>query len=109
MNLWLTIAAAALAVLGWLHLLSTYIILITVFLMGVGFAFAAPAWSSIVPEIVSPKSLALPQYAIQANDNEVTKIPMGMPVNSNESATVIYFRCRLDTYALAFAGNRRGL
>ena len=57
MNLWLTIAAAALAVLGWLHLLSTYVILTSVFLMGVGFAFAAPAWSSIVPEIVSQKEL----------------------------------------------------
>jgi len=57
MNLWLTIAAAALAILGWLHLLSTYVILISVFLMGVGFAFAAPAWTSIVPEIVSPQEL----------------------------------------------------
>jgi MFS family permease len=57
MNLWLTIAAAALAVFGWLHLLSTFVILISVFLIGVGFAFAAPAWSSIVPEIVSPEEL----------------------------------------------------
>jgi MFS family permease len=57
MNLWLTIAASALAVLGWIHLLSTSVILISVFLMGIGFAFAAPAWSSIVPEIVSPQEL----------------------------------------------------
>jgi MFS family permease len=57
MNLWLAIAASALAGLGWLHLLSTYIILASVFLMGVGFAFAAPAWSSIVPEIVLPQEL----------------------------------------------------
>jgi MFS family permease len=57
MNLWLAIAAAALAVLGWLHLLSTSVILISVFLIGIGFAFAAPAWTSIVPEIVSPKEL----------------------------------------------------
>jgi MFS family permease len=57
MNLWLTIAAASLAVLGWLHLFSVYVILISVFLIGVGFAFAAPAWSSIVPEIVSQNEL----------------------------------------------------
>src|ERR1700724_3602293 len=57
MNLWLAIAAAALTVLGWLHLLSTYLILISVFLMGVGFALEAPAWTSIVPEIVSPSEL----------------------------------------------------
>ena len=57
MNLWLTIAAASLAVLGWLHLLSISVVLISVFLIGVGFAFAAPAWSSIVPEIVSQNEL----------------------------------------------------
>lgn len=53
MNLWLAIIASVLAILGWLHLLSTYVILASVFLVGVGFAFEAPAWSSIVPEIVS--------------------------------------------------------
>src|SRR3984885_8272943 len=57
MNLWLTIAASALAVLGWIHLLSSSVILISVFLMGIGFAFAGPAWSSFVPEIVSPQEL----------------------------------------------------
>jgi MFS family permease len=57
MNLWLAIAGAALAVLSCLHLLTTSVILISVFLMGVGFAFAAPAWTSIVPEMVSPQEL----------------------------------------------------
>jgi MFS family permease len=57
MNLWLAMAASALALLGWIHLLNTYVILISVFLIGVGFAFAAPAWTSIVPEIVSPQEL----------------------------------------------------
>src|ERR1700675_1179870 len=57
MNLWLTVAAASLAVLGRLHLLNTFLILISVFLMGVGFAFAAPAWASTVPEIVFPEEL----------------------------------------------------
>ena len=57
MNLWLTVAAASLAVLGRLHLLNTSVILFSVFLMGVGFAFAAPAWASSVPEIVFPEEL----------------------------------------------------
>ena len=57
MNLWLTVAAASLAVLGRLHLLNTSVILFSVFLMGVGFAFAAPAWASSVPEIVYPEEL----------------------------------------------------
>jgi MFS family permease len=57
MNFWLAISAASLAVLGRFHLLNASVILISVFLMGVGFAFAAPAWASIVPEIVSPEEL----------------------------------------------------
>ena len=57
MNFCLAIAAAALAILGWFHLLNTYVILISVFMMGVGFAIEAPAWSAIVPEIVSPTEL----------------------------------------------------
>ncbi len=57
MNLWLAMTGATLAILSCLHLLTTYVILISVFLMGVGFAFAAPAWTSIVPEMVSPQEL----------------------------------------------------
>jgi MFS family permease len=52
-NLWLAAMAAGLAMLGWLHLLSSYTILVSVFLVGVGFAFNAPAWTSIVPQVVS--------------------------------------------------------
>jgi MFS family permease len=57
MNLWLAIAAGSLAVLGWFHVLNTYFVLSSVFFIGVGFAFEAPAWTSIVPEIVSPEEL----------------------------------------------------
>jgi MFS family permease len=57
MNLWLATVAALLAVLGRFHLLSTHLILGSVFLVGIGFAFEAPAWTSIVPEIVSNTEL----------------------------------------------------
>jgi MFS family permease len=56
-NLWLAIAAAALAVLGWLQLLNPYLILVGVFFLGVGFAFNAPTWTSIVPQVVSDAEL----------------------------------------------------
>src|SRR6202022_1759650 len=56
-NLWLAAMAAGLAVLGWLHLLNPYLILASVFLVGVGFAFNAPAWTSIVPQVVSDGEL----------------------------------------------------
>src|SRR6201993_2192709 len=56
-NLWLAIIAGGLAMLGWFQLLSTAAILASVFLVGAGFAFEAPAWTSIVPEIVSGSEL----------------------------------------------------
>ena len=46
-----------LAVLGVFGLLNPYLILACVFLIGVGFAFSAPAWSALVPEVVSNDEL----------------------------------------------------
>src|SRR5260370_18168728 len=56
-NLWLAAAAAALAILGWLHFLNPHVILAFVFLIGVGFALNAPAWTSSVSEGVSNAEL----------------------------------------------------
>ena len=56
-NFGLATTAAGLAVLGWLHLLNPYLMLASVFFIGVGFAFNAPAWISIVPQIVSDAEL----------------------------------------------------
>jgi MFS family permease len=56
-NLWLAAAAAALAILGWLQLLNPYLILVCVFLLGIGFAFNAPTWTSMVPQVVSDAEL----------------------------------------------------
>ena len=56
-NLWLAAAAAGLAILGWLHLLNPQVILVFVFLIGVGFALNAPVWTSSVSEIVSNAEL----------------------------------------------------
>jgi MFS family permease len=57
MNIWLALAAASLALLGSIHFLSSSVILISVFLIGIGFAFEAPAWTAIVPEVVSNTEL----------------------------------------------------
>jgi MFS family permease len=56
-NVWLAAMAAGLAVLAWLHVLNPYLILASVFLLGVGFAFNAPAWTSIVSQVVSDGEL----------------------------------------------------
>jgi MFS family permease len=57
MHIWLVVAAAGLALLGFLHLLNPSIILIAVFLLGVGFACNAPAWTSVIPDVVSKEEL----------------------------------------------------
>jgi MFS family permease len=57
MTIWLAIAAGGLAIFGWFHLINAWVLLIAVFLIGTGFAFYSPAWSSIQPEIVSNEEL----------------------------------------------------
>jgi MFS family permease len=57
MNLWLASAAVLLAILGSFQLLNPYVLLLFVFLIGVGFAFHAPAWSAIVPDLVTDEEL----------------------------------------------------
>jgi MFS family permease len=57
MNLWLAGAAIFLAILGSFQLLSPYVLLFCVFLIGVGFAFHAPAWSAVVPDLVTDEEL----------------------------------------------------
>ena len=57
MNLWLAVAAGLLALLASLRLLNPYIVLSCVFLIGIGFAFNAPAWTAIVPEVLSDEEL----------------------------------------------------
>jgi Transmembrane secretion effector len=56
-NFGLAATAVGLAVLGWLHLLNSYLILVSVFFIGVGFAFNASAWTSIAPQVVSDAEL----------------------------------------------------
>jgi MFS family permease len=56
-NVCMASTALVLAVLGWLHLLNPYLILACVFLLGVGFAANAPAWTSIVRQTVSDAEL----------------------------------------------------
>ncbi len=57
MTVWLAIAAGGLAICGWVNLMNPWVLLFAVFLIGTGFAFYSPAWSSIQPEIVSNAEL----------------------------------------------------
>ena len=57
MHIWLAAAAVGLAVLGWFHLLNGSLMLLFVFFIGVGFAFNAPAFCSLLTDIVSSEEL----------------------------------------------------
>ena len=56
--LWLAGGAGLLAICTWLRLINPGLILATVFLLGIGFAFNAPVWAAIIPEIVRRRQLA---------------------------------------------------
>ena len=68
-NLWLAGSAGTLAFLGCAGLLNPFVLLIGVFLLGVGFAINAPAWASLVPQVVTDKELpsALTLNGVQFN------------------------------------------
>jgi MFS family permease len=53
-----TIIAAISAVLVWANLINPSILLLFTFLLGAGAAFTAPAWQSIVPQLVPKQDLA---------------------------------------------------
>ena len=57
-QLWHTCLAFALAILWMTHLLNPYLILVSAFLFGAGFAFGSPALSSVIAEMVSEEELA---------------------------------------------------
>src|SRR5260221_5180552 len=56
-SLWLAGCAGALAVLGWSGMLNPVLLLAGVFLLGMGFAINAPAWASLVPQVVTDEEL----------------------------------------------------
>jgi MFS family permease len=56
-HVWLAASAGGVAILGWSHLLRGNLVLLFVFLIGTGFAFSAPAFSSLLTDFVSNQEL----------------------------------------------------
>ena len=54
----LTVVAAASALLVWMNLVNPTILLLFTVLLGAGAAFTAPAWQSVVPQLVPKQDLA---------------------------------------------------
>ena len=68
-NLWLAACAGALAFLGWAGILNPILLLVGVFVLGLGFAVNAPVWASLVPPLVTDEELpsALTLGGVQLN------------------------------------------
>jgi hypothetical protein len=58
-HVWLAVSAAGLAIFGWSHLLNGNLVLLSVFLIGAGFAFNAPAFSGVTAVLVAVAVLIL--------------------------------------------------
>jgi MFS family permease len=72
-NLGLAGCAGALAFVGWAGMLNPILLLAGVFLLGVGFSINAPAWTSLVPQVVTDKELpsALTLSGVQMNISSI--------------------------------------
>ena len=57
-NVWLAFSAALLAIVGWSGRINPISILGGVFLIGIGFAFSAPAYSASVVDLVGKEELS---------------------------------------------------
>jgi MFS family permease len=68
-TLWLAGCAGALAFLGWAGILNPILLLVGVFVLGLGFAVSAPVWASLVPQLVTDEELpsALTLGGVQMN------------------------------------------
>jgi MFS family permease len=51
-QIWTILAASLLAILTMLHLMTAFWLLVLTFMIGIGSALTAPAWSAVVPELV---------------------------------------------------------
>jgi MFS family permease len=91
-NLWLTTVAAGLAIANWMGAASPYLILGTVFLLGLGFAFNAPAWTAIIPEIVTKEDLhsAITLGGLQMNISGIVGPAIGGLILSRLGANVVF-------------------
>jgi MFS family permease len=92
LNLWLAFVAGSLAFLGMFGLLKPWIVLTSVFLLGIGFAFNATVWSSIVPEIVTDEELpsAVTLGGLQINLSGVIGPAIGGLLLSRFGADVVF-------------------
>jgi len=108
MNIWLGVAAGALALCGWFNLINPYILLGAVFLIGTGFAFYSPAWTSMQPEIVTNEELpsAATLGGLQLNISGIIGPALGGLLLRFVSPNVVFTLNAICFFLLLFAVNQ---
>jgi MFS family permease len=91
-NLWLATVVAGLAIANWIGAASPYLILGTVFLLGVGFAVNAPAWTAIIPEVVTKEDLhsAITLGGLQVNISGIVGPAIGGLILSRLGVNLVF-------------------
>ena len=91
-NLWLAIVAAGLAIATRLGFANPYLILGSVFLLGVGFPVDAPAWTAVIPEVVTKEDLpsAITFGGLQFNISGVIGPAIGAALLPWRSANAVF-------------------
>src|ERR1700736_4532884 len=91
-NLWLAGCAGTLALLGWAGMLNPVLLLAGVFLLGMGFAINAPAWASLIPQVVTDEELpsASTLSGVQFNISGILGPPLAGVLLTRVGAPVVF-------------------
>lgn len=100
--IWQAAVAGLLAFFTWPHFVNPHCILIAAFLLGIGYAFAAPAWAAIIPEVVPKSQLpsAIILSGIQMNLSGIIGPALGGVLLSITGAGMVFL---LNTLAFVVA------
>jgi MFS family permease len=108
MTIWLAIAAGGLSLCGFLNLMNPWVLLTAVFMIGTGFAFYSPAWTSIQPEIVTNEELpsASTLGGLQLNISGIIGPALGGLLLRVVNPNVVFAMNSLCFFLLLFAVKR---
>src|SRR5262245_35179560 len=104
----LAVAAGLLAAFAWLRLVHPYLVLTTVFLLGIGFAFNAPVWASVIPEIVLKEEIpsAVTLGGVQMNLAGIVGPALGSLLLPVVGPAVVFFLNAMAFLGAAWAVSR---
>src|ERR1700730_7801321 len=105
-NLWLAGCAGVLAFLGWAGILNPILLLVGVFVLGLGFAVNAPVWASLVPQLVTDEELpsALTLGGVQLNISGILGPALAGILLAKYVLMAMVHHCLYCLFPMALAG-----